>query len=414
MKRSTLYFIVFSTIASALNYAIYPVLARILSTSGFVQITVSLALLTQMSSFTLSLVALTIGLSKNTEENPKILIEKLQTMLIHIFIVILLIFLLFSPILLSKLHIPLKMLLPICIMLALSIPMSIITGYLNGLGRLTKLGLVILMSAVFQFILTAVVGSVTSNGTAALNAMALGSFLAIITTYVLYKSENLPHLNSFFRHGLSIYRSKNIRSLVKYTALASLATLVVNILLIFDLLVINYLHPNSKLYADIYVISRIVFFSGMLFVWPFLSNVDTNNPRKNIRLFYKLSGVFIAISLVAMVAMTLFSQQVTHYLLGSNYESTNELKTLAILAVIYKFLYLMITALILYFIVLRSYWAAWLAAILIVATLVALFITDRASNMSIVASLNVAATVSLAFGMCGFFLVSNRDEVVDG
>lgn len=231
----------------------------------FISITVALALFTQLSSFTLAIVALTIGLSKQKNENEsRDVIEKLQTVLIHLFIFVLLAFLVTSPLYFNSLNIDPSLLLPICGMLILSIAMSVISGYLNGKQKLIKLGLVLVFSAGLQLLLSASTAILTKSGVATLYAMAMGAFIAIILTYWAYKKENLPKLSSIFVHKLDIYKSKDIRKLIGYTALSSIAVLIMNILLILDLLLINSRGIDAKIYTDIYVISRIVFFGGKI------------------------------------------------------------------------------------------------------------------------------------------------------
>jgi O-antigen/teichoic acid export membrane protein len=403
--QKLIYFLFLSGIASFFNYAVYPVLARILSDDEFIKITVALAVFTQLSSFMLSIVALTIGLSKQENtQTAKIIVEKLQAVLTHLFIIIVAVFLVSSPLFLDQLKIPSSMLLPICAMLALSIPLSIINGYLNGTEKLIKLGLVLVMTATLQFFLSITFGSLTKSGAVTLNAMSLGTLLAIILAYILYKNDNLPNVTSVFNHKFELYRSKEMRSIILYTVFVSLTTLITNILMVVDLLVVNSRQTDAKAYADLYIVSRVVFFSGMLFVWPFLSNLNISNRSKNKKSFWNLFGIFFLISAVSIVAMAIFGQQITGILLGASHETGNDIKTLSILAILYKFIFLIIISIVLFFIVMRSYWAVVLPIVLAITTGIFIMTTNsNTTTMYLVFGLNIISTFVMLIGIYGFY-----------
>lgn len=407
MRKTTLIFIILSGVASFFNYVVYPILARLLSSIEFVHIATALALFTQLSSFMLSIVALTIGLSKQTgQSDSKATVEKLQALLTHLFLVIIVIFLAASPLYLGRLHMPAQLLLPICAMLALSMSMSVISGYLNGKQKLVKLGLAIAFSSFLQLGLSVIFAIITKSGTTALNGMALGSFIAIVLIYQVYKAEKLPSLSSIFSHGLSLYRTKSIRSLVKFTIMASLTTLLMNILLIIDLLIVNSRQVDAVIYTDMYVISRVVFFSGMLFIWPFLSNIDIYHPRRIFGLLYRLVGFFVVMTVGAIGIMVLSGQTAIRLLLGSNYNGAANIKQLAILAILYKFIFLLITTLILFFIVMRNYWAVILPLILTACIGVCLILVgSSASTSRLVFGLDIASTIALMAGFYGLVRV---------
>ncbi len=406
MKKQlpVIYFIFLSGVASFFNYAIYPVLSRVLGDNEFVRITVALALFTQLSSFMLSIVALTIGLSK--EVNPvksKNVIEKLQAVLTHLFLVLIVFLLVFSPFFLDKLHLPATMLVPVCFMLAMSVTISIISGYLNGKQKLIKLGFAIALSSLLQFAFSVGFGIATKSGVVALNAMALGTFISILIIYRAYRSEDLPRPLSVFSHKTELYRSKEMRSLIWFTVLASLAMLAANILSVIDLLIVNSRQVDAKVYTDIYVVSRIVFFGGMLFVWPFLSKIDVRQSAKNTPLLLKLIGIFAAITLVASIIIFALGEQVTEILLGSRYGSDVDINTLAILAILYKFVFLIVLTLTLYFIAMRSYWAISLPVILLGAIgLFTLTIGQSASSLQLITGLTIVSASCTLFGILGF------------
>ncbi len=407
MKKSTLAFILLSGFASFCNYAIYPALSRVLSSSEFVDITVALALFTQLSSFMLSIVALTIGLAKDSSESrARQTVERLQTILAHLFVVIIVVFLALSPLILDRLQLPAALLIPICLMLALSLVMSVISGYLNGKQKLVKLGLLIAGAALLQLVASVVVGIITKNGVLALTAMALASLATTIATYIICRNDNLPSLSTILLHKLSIYRDKADRKLLIYTIAASLAALALNILLVLDLLIVSARGIDAVLYTDMYIVSRIVFFAGMLLVWPFLSGLDLTKHKANIKKFTQLSLVFGFISVGACAVMYVYGEQSLKILLGSSY-SDPRLAQLAILSIAYKFIYLMLTTLCLVFMVYRSYWAVSIPAVLSIACGVLVMTMDASwSTESIVGYLCGISAAGLLVSLYGFWKVS--------
>ena len=405
-------FILLSLFSSFLNYATYPALARALPSSQFVDITVALSLLTQISSFLTSIVALTIGLSKQAGRETTKIIEKLQIILIQFFLAIVVIFLLISPLLLDKIRLSAIFLLPICLLMLSSIPISIISGFLNGKQKLIKLAMVAVISASLQFTLTVTTGFTTHSGSLALNAMALGQVLAIFVVYRLYRSENLPHVSTIFQHKLESFKTPEMKRLIKFTVLSSIGIMAINILQIIDLLIVQNRQANAKLYTDLYVISRVVFFAGAIFIWPFLSSVNIYQRRQNIAVFAKLVAALTILSLGAITGILLFGREITHILFGSVFKS-NAISQLGVLAITYKYMYLLITALTLFFIVIRSYLAIILPIILTLGTVIFVgTLSSSTSTLHILYGLNAISVIGLGIGL-GFFFKTVGSNVVE-
>jgi O-antigen/teichoic acid export membrane protein len=386
------------------------VLARILEDKEFISITLGLALFTQLSSFTLAIVALTIGISKQRDDKkPRETIEKLQTVITHLFLILLAFFLITAPLYFQRLQIDGLLLVPISLMLFLSLVMSVISGYLNGKKKLVKLGIVLACSSGLQLILCGFAALIFKSGFAALNAMAFGAGIAIATTYVLYKDENLPRFYSVFIHKLDIYKQKNMRDIIKFAILSSISVLVINILVILDLLVINSRRVDAKLYTDIYVISRVVFFSGILFVWPFLSNINIVVLKQNNKLVLRLFGVFILLGVLSLVLMYAFASQLTNIFLGSQYPFDTNLKYFTLMAVIYKLIYLFILTLTLYFIVIRNYWGIILPILLLfINALLLWLIGSNANSITTLNTINAGSFVGLIVGLIVFKNINDR------
>jgi len=362
MKRSVIIFVFLSTFASAINYATYPFLGRILPAQQYVDITVSLSLLTQITTFLSSVVAITIGLSKSEPHggtNEKI--ELLQSTLFKLFLLLDGGFLIFSPAIMGHIHTPTIFAIPIALMMLVSVPIATVSGYLNGRGLMIKLGVLGVTAAGFQFVIGVGAAWLTRNGFIAMLLMTLTQLAAIVFIYWLFKTERLPRILEAFKKPVRIEERQYLSKLLTFTVLASLAIMAINLVQIADLLIIQTLHTtNIKFYTDIYVISRVVFFAGAIFIWPFLGEIDIDSHHLNRGPFAKAIGFFTIITFSAMAALYFFGPVIARVLFGAHY-SLSLVRNVALLSVLYKFFFLIITAVTLYFVVIRSYVSVWLA-----------------------------------------------------
>lgn len=364
MKKPVLIFAFFSVIASGLNYIVYPLLSRILPPSEYVDITVALSLFTQISTFLSSIIAITVGISKRDKERASHKISFLQGFLFKCFIVLAIVFLLLSPVLMPPLHIPVVFVIPICLMMLFSIPITIISGYLNGINSMPKLGLVALVSASNQFVVALVIASVTHNALLTMLSMTIAQLITIAVIYKAFSSMQLPPLEIS-----SLLKRRNTKSsqaekrLMVYTVGAALSIMAVSITQVADLLIIQRLTTvDIKFYTDIYVISRIVFFAGMIFIWPFLGQINLDTPRKNVRPYLSIVGFFILLGLVATTGLWIAGGTITNILFNTTY-SLQQIREIGSLSTLFKVSMLIITASILYYIVLHRATAIYIALI---------------------------------------------------
>jgi O-antigen/teichoic acid export membrane protein len=395
MINSTVYFILLSVVASALNYFMYPLLGRILPPSDYVDITISISLFTQISTFLLSIAAITVGLSKaSVNNNDNVAIEQLQSFLYKLFSVLAILFLLLSPIIMKSVNTPLVFVLPIILMMLFSIPITIISGYLNGKNLMVEFGTVILISASSQFIVGALVALLTNNAFLTMLSMTFAQIIAIILVYTLFSKYNLPKITNVI-NGIFRNSSKSAtRGLYKFTIFASMAIMAINLVQVFDLFIMQGLNSaDVKFYTDVYVISRVVFVAGMILIWPFLGAIDILNQQANKKPFVKLVAYFTALSLSAMIIIYTGGDMITRVLFGISYE-TELTRNIGLLSVLYKYFLLIITAVILYYVVFRNYLAIWISfATFILAVILWVFIDKNSSMLESLLSLNIIVAI---------------------
>lgn len=405
LKKSILLFVVFSVMASALNYIVYPLFSRILAPSEYVDITTSLSLFTQISAFLSSILAITIGLSKSEQggdTNKKI--ELLQSFLFKLFATLAVLFLLASPILMTMAHIPVWFAFPIAIMMLLSVPLMVISGYLNGKNQMIKLGIVTVISASSQFIIGLTTAVISKSGLATMLSMSIAQIVTLAIIYRVFSRDHLPGIVKPIKSPLRA--TKGMGNLLTYTAFTSLAIMAISLVQIVDLFILQDLtNADTKFYTDIYVVSRIVFFAGMIFIWPFLGEINIDHHRVNRRPFIKVTGFFTIIALSAIGLLYFFGDQLAHILFGANY-SLPLIQNIGILSVTYKFLMLITTAVVLYFVVLRSYIAVWLALALSAMIFIYAELLDKTTtiattlvDLNIIAALFAIISIALLLRM---------------
>lgn len=394
MKKTLAPFIALSLFASALNYFAYPILSRLLPSHEYVNITVALSLFTQISTFLSSLTAITIGISK--DKNHEHTLHKLQVSLLQVFSIFGLLFLALSPLIMSNIHTPVAYALPIVIMILLSIPITMISGYLNGHQLMTKLGLVAILVASLQFITGVSVAWISGNGFLTMLCMGSVQILSIIILLRFLGEPAMP------RTGKELFRiekySPEMKKILVYVIVASFAIMLINILQIFDLLAIkNMGGATAKFYADIYIVSRIVYFGGIILIWPFLGAISIDNKIANNKAFFKLIGMFSLMGSSVLLTLSIFGKDMLHILFGEAYPAGN-LVGILLLSTVYKIFFLVITAACLYLIVFRSLKSVWLALFTLASILAGYSLANHSSVASILLNLTIAAGISASAG----------------
>jgi O-antigen/teichoic acid export membrane protein len=373
----------------------------VLAPAEYVNITVALSLFTQISAFLSSILAITIGLSKDEHsEHANEKLGLLQTFLFKLFLVLAVIFFMFSPIIMARLNTPLLFAVPIAFMMLFSVPIVVISGYLNGKNQMTKLGLVTLISASSQFVTGLTTALLSHSGLITMLSMIAAQIVTLVIIYSVFSKDHLPGIINPLRTPIGALRDKKMGALITYAAVTSIAIMAISLVQIADLFIMqNLAYTDVKFYTNIYVISRIVFFAGMIFVWPFLGEISVDHHHFNRKPFAKVIGYFSVITLAAIAFLCLFGDKLTHILFGVDYD-LGLIREIGALAILYRFLLLVITSVVLYFVVLRSYMAILISAIVSGIVLVFFETVGRGSDM-----LNVLIWLNIIAGFLSVFSV---------
>lgn len=405
-NQALIIFVLLSVYASALNYLAYPLLGRLLPSAQYIDITVALSLFTQIGTFMSALIAVTIGLSKQDRKKSEKLVANIQTAMLQLLLVLGVFFLLVSPLIMPLIHTPTPYALPIVLMLLVSVPLTILSGYFNGKNLLPQLGMIAAVTATLQLLVGITTAYIFENGLVTMLCMGIAQLLAVMILYLIFRSYSPPKVSRIAT--LTAWNPSTIK-IVRYTILASIAIMTINILQIADLLIINTLSSaNHQLYTDIYVISRVVFFAGTIFIWPFLGEVDSQDHRKNFKPLAKLTGIFVLLGTGALAGIWLFGPWLFEVLFGRTY-STTDILLLAVLSVVYKLLYLFITALSLLLVVKGTYLPLVGASISGVLSIL-VFIFKPFEPVSTLLLLNGIALLTTVLCFIWFFRLSKQTK----
>jgi len=235
----------------------------------------------------------------------------------------------------------------------------------------------------------------SGSAVVALLGMVVGQIVSIFIIIAIFRDQNLPRIKLRPQIKLSILFDSEYRKIGVYTIAASLGVVFINLIQIVDLMVFKSRPSEAIFYTDLYIISRVVFFSGAIFIWPFMSEIRTDNKKMNLILILKFFGIVCAIGFTAVAVLYVFGENITKILFNASY-STETLIHYGILSIALKCAFLFLTTLTLYLVVIGKRAAFYLP--LITATLLLVFvksINNSSSANYILYGLNIIAFTSI-------------------
>lgn len=407
MRRSTSIFIALNILAAAINYLLYPILSRILPSAEYVDITVSLSLFTQMSTFLSSVIAVSISLTKfDKESTAHRRIATLQAVILKVFLFLATGFLLASPFVMQWANTPAWFAVPITSMMLFSIPVTIISGYFNGKNLIIQLGFVTALSAVLQFGFALFAALLFHNGFITMVSMSIAQIVTLTTIHLVFRNSQLPKTSPKAVLDIKI-RSPETYRLIRYTVASGVAVLAISLVQLLDLVTAQRLaEVNIKQYTDLYILGRVIFFAGMMLVWPFLGGINIKQLHANLKPLLKLTAFFVSL-LVAMIGLLwVASEPLTQVMFGVAY-TFDSVGVIVFLSMIYKVLLLILTVIILYFIVIRNASAVWLSVIVSASLFIASWVVPSSTSIAqLLLILNLIASVATVVGVAQVLRVS--------
>lgn len=400
-------FTALSAVAAVLNYALYPVMGRVLQTNDFGNFTALSALSNQVLGILLAFNVTSIYLVKTfPEKEARQYAEGLQRTLIWLFLIASLLLLVASPLIGDRLKIwePISFLVVTGILLA-AVPGVIWTGYLQGHKELIKVGLYSFSASIAKLLFAFSLGAF-----AGVTGGLLGILLGTITGLLLLKifsGRQLPSLTSLFKRLSHTQKSFLINSkLYILTSLLVVGSL--SFLQNIDITFAKYLfNPDvAGVYAGISIISNALYYGFFLFIWILLPEIDPRKMMHNRRLLmtaYRLIGI---LGLAAIAIIYILHKQIIGTLLGSVFYPY---EGLLLYAALYQIGLISLTLYAYYLLVLRSRRAIILAISILVPCLVLPFFTAD-NPRSLIKTLDLGLVVGFGFYYVSALLLQVRNH----
>jgi O-antigen/teichoic acid export membrane protein len=315
LLKTSLYFTVLSTLASAINFAFYPIISHTLSVANFgdVQLGVSFIMLAASLLTSLSTLALFATANRKTERTTLGSIERL---VISISVIISIFTVTFAVPIASLLQLQDPSLLYIlALIFILNIPASTWVGTLQGGGQFLTSGWISVISSLTKLSAAYLLINLGMGAYGALLGIALGSLVMLPLAKIFDRSNNIHYAETFglFRStDLSFFRRRKdllfiLGSLVMIALIANIDIVAAKILLSPD---------EAGAYAQVSTVAKIPYFAGI----PIALVLFERYIKKNINYGMSLA-VYAALIAVVGSCVIIFSNLLLHILF--NYKGLN-------------------------------------------------------------------------------------------
>lgn len=311
-------FTVLSLLAAIFNYALYLVVARVLSVGSFGEFSALLALVTQIGAIMLAFNIISIYLvTKYGEKEAKRYLATIQKCLIYIFGAISLLTIFLFPVISNILNLSsFSDALILAGILLCTIPAAIWSGYFQGNGEIVKVGAFSLFTAGAKLILAAF-GAYFWGISGALTGVLAGTLVGLLIFWLLPGSKP-PLANTLQLSNKDIVVFRKFSTVI-LRCVAAVGLL--SIFQIFDLLSVKALYSSEAAgqYAGISTISRIVFYVGFIIVWVLLPEIAKSQKKHRKRLIVNSYLLYSAIAIISSTGAIIAGGQAIEVLLGRGY-----------------------------------------------------------------------------------------------
>ena len=363
--RSSLFGIL-SLTGAVFNYALYPILVRILNTSSFGDFAAITAISNQLLGLLLAFNIISIYLVKSQgEDEAKAHAEVIQKSLIWFFLLMTLAVLALSPFLHNLLHIQnVGSFFLLSIILMAAVPAVVWMGYLQGHKELVRVGLYNVTAALAKLILST--GLAIWLGTMGAIAGTLGGVLIGLAVLSIYPGVKLPSIRSIFQKSKP-KEMQYLFTLKGYIFECLLAVGALSFLQNYDITLAKVLFQpaTAGVYSGVSILSNALYYVSFLVIWIIMPEIQINNPKANRRVLgtaYKLLG---ALTVVAVAGELVLKNFITGALLGAGFASQGYL---LIFATLYQLTLVGITLYVFYLLVQRKKRGAILAGLVFATT----------------------------------------------
>jgi O-antigen/teichoic acid export membrane protein len=392
------------------NYALYPILAHVLSTSSFGDFTVILALSNQIFGIMLTFNLVSIYLVKiYSEDEARHHAQTIQKVLVWFFLSAILLTILSSPVLKNILHIhDLLSFVILAVILLMAIPVVVWTGYLQGNKMLIAVGAFNLFSSLAKFILVITL-AMWLGPTGGLLGVVLGTGLGLVVLRKVAKIK-LPEVKSVLLRFTQEERNF-LHSIKLYVVEAIFIVGGLSFLQNYDITLAKNLFNSdvAGIYSGISVLSNALYYLSFLLIWIILPEIRIGDGRNNHRIMgtaYKLLGALVV---VAVIGELLLKDIIPGLLLGHAFRGQGNL---LLFATLYQLSLVSVTLYAFYLLVSRKKKAVMLSGLVVGGVLVvpAVF-ASTALQMITEMWLSLIGAVVL-YGLLRALLFNNQPSVV--
>jgi O-antigen/teichoic acid export membrane protein len=313
-------FSLLSITGAAFNYALYPVLVRILNKQEFGDFAAITALSNQILGILLAFNIISIYLVKSMEEHAaRRHAQNIQRLLIWVFVFAAIALLLLSPLLYSILRIQdFGSFFLLSALLIIAVPGVIWTGYLQGHKELIRIGISSLSASIGKFVLAVILAAlfgVIGGVWGVLGGTVLGLLVLMVVPGV-----KLPTLRSFF-HKSSAQEKRFLLSIRNYIVISVLVVGSLSFLQNFDIILAKALfEPNiAGTYSGISILSNALYFVAFLLIWIILPEIELGNAANNRRILGTAYKLLVAAGVVVVILEVLGQTFLTKILLGPEF-----------------------------------------------------------------------------------------------
>jgi O-antigen/teichoic acid export membrane protein len=314
------------------NYALYPVLVRILSARDFGDFAVIVAISNQVLGILLAFNIISIYLVKaHEEEKARNHAQVIQKFLIWLFLGATVTILVASPYLHNLLQVQnISSFIILALILLTAIPGIIWTGYLQGNKELVRVGGFNLSAALAKLIFATLLAMVFgSNG--GLLGILCGTLVGLLVLW-LVPGVKLPSLGSLFAKS-DPEEKKFVLGLKNYVLMCLFVVGVLSFLQNYDIILAKALFKPAVagIYSGISILSNALYYVCFLLIWIILPEIKINDRANNLRLLatgYKLLAVLTVGALSVEFVLRHF---LARLLLGSGFANQGNLLIFATL-----------------------------------------------------------------------------------
>jgi O-antigen/teichoic acid export membrane protein len=376
------------------NYALYPVLVRILDTQQFGDFAAITAISNQILGILFAFNIISIYLVKGMEEGTaKHHAQNIQRLLIWFFLTLTAAILIFSPFLKTVLRVEeISSFFLLSALLVIAVPGNIWNGYLQGHKELVRIGISALAASIGKFVFSTLLAALFGV-LGGIWGIIGGAILGLLVLHFL-QGVTLPTLRSFF-HKTSRADREFLLALKSYVLICIFVVGTLSFLQNFDIILAKALfdRETAGIYSGVSVLSNALYFMSFLLIWIILPEIQLNNHANNKRILATGYKLLVGGGLAVLTVEIIGKDYIAKLLLGPEFSNQG---MLLVVASLYQLTLVGIALYAFYLLVCKKARAGLLACLALVCSIILPNLFGN-SPLSMVTSLWLGLLAALLF-----------------